>query len=352
VSKHIVIIPLGSGAGQFRTIWPAEAIGDRANIDIVPIPKTHLLKDNPFGFLERDFPDVVVTQVPVSVSMLAAVNWLKSKGVRVVLDFDDDTSAINPQSFHWSENHPAHSDFNNWHIEPMIAKLADLITVTTKALYDKFSKLAPTVIIPNCVPKWYFDIKPKIDQWGVGWSGNIAIRPGDLAETHGALSQYPFRWTGAGQKIETVPEDDRKEFALRKAELLAKVTQEVGRLPSEVTPWLGIDGEYQQHISSFKVGIVPLIDNHFNNCKSALTGLTFAALGVPFVATPTDPYLQLNAGLYASRNREWRTKVGKLLNDDYFWESERERNLAVAKKYVIEDNAQRWLDAWNGTTQP
>ena len=319
---RIVVFPLSSGAGQFRTLWPAEAIGD---IEVKWMNKKTVFTDarlaeNPFAELGDDLPDVVVTQVPVSFTMLAGVNWLKANGVKVVIDFDDDTSAIDPQAAHWAEQHPSHSEWNNWKIEQMIAKEASLITVTTPALKKKYEKLAPTVLIPNCVPKWYFDIKPKYERWGVGWSGNIAIRPGDLATTHGALAEFPLRWIGAGQKIETVPKEDRAEFSLRQGEMLKKVTEELGRVPSEVSPWLDINGEYQQHISTFKVGVVPLKDNHFNNCKSALTGLSYAALGVPFVATPTDPYLQLNAGLYASRNREWRGKVKKLLSEDFFWE--------------------------------
>lgn len=342
MKKRIVVFPLGSGAGQFRTLWPAEAMGD---VEVRWIPKRSMIKDNPFVELENDLPDVLVTQVPVSVSMLAAVKWLKDKGVRVVLDFDDDTQAINPQAAHWTEQHPAYSNLNNWQIEMMIAREADQITVSTPRLQKKFGG----VIIPNCVPKWYFDVKASQAQWGVGWSGNIAIRPGDLAEMHGGIANYPVRWIGAGQKIETVPEEDREEFAERRKEMLAKVTKEIGREPQEVSPWLDINGEYQEFVSSFRVGVVPLINNHFNNCKSALTGLTYAALGVPFVCTPTDPYLQLNAGLYARRNREWRAKVGRLLSDGFFWEEERERNLKIAHKYVIEDHLDRWRNAWEGT---
>ena len=57
-------------------------------------------------------------------------------------------------------------------------------------------------------------------------------------------------------------------------------------------------GGYTSSVAELGVGLVPLLDSAFNRAKSWLKGLEYAALGVPFVASPTPEYVKL-AGLGA-----------------------------------------------------
>jgi hypothetical protein len=85
----------------------------------------------------------------------------------------------------------------------------------------------------------------------------------------------------------------------------------------------------------FDIGIVPLNDIPFNEAKSNIKGLEYAAAGIPFVAGPTSEYKVLAAdgvGRVASSDTEWVKNVTDLL--DY---SVRKRESALSRKKVLSD---------------
>jgi hypothetical protein len=43
-------------------------------------------------------------------------------------------------------------------------------------------------------------------------------------------------------------------------------------------------------LNGIHVGLVPLTRGPFNEAKSYLKGLEYAAAGIPFIATPTEEY--------------------------------------------------------------
>jgi hypothetical protein len=101
------------------------------------------------------------------------------------------------------------------------------------------------------------------------------------------------------------------------------------------------------------VAIVPLAANAFNEAKSDLKGLEALALGVPFVASPTGPYLDLakathEAGLIAFTPAGWRMHLTALVERPMM----REAMAAEGREYVrehrtVEGQAWRWLEAWD-----
>jgi len=109
--------------------------------------------------------------------------------------------------------------------------------------------------------------------------------------------------------------------------------------------WREIE-DYPQAVAQFDVGIVPLELTRFNEAKSWLKGLEMAALGVPFVASPTEQYRALGAGWIADKPREWeRCLLHLMLTPERRAEVADGGRLWVSSM-TIEGNCGQWWDAW------
>ena len=101
-------------------------------------------------------------------------------------------------------------------------------------------------------------------------------------------------------------------------------------------------------LHNFHIGLVPLTRNPFNEAKSYLKGLEYAASGIPFIATPTEEYRILAAdgvGRLAETPDEWRDHARELLDPDVRI-AEAERNLAIVReKYDISVRGDEWVIA-------
>jgi glycosyltransferase involved in cell wall biosynthesis len=212
--------------------------------------------------------------------------------------------------------------------------IADLVVVSTPILAKRYGAHERVMVVPNCVPAWYCDLQAKDHPLTVGWSGSVITHPGDLEETggeiQGALDASGARFTvvGTGNGV-------RENLALRDE--------------PDATGWRDLD-KYPQAIQHLDVGIVPLRLTPFNEAKSYLKGLEMAAVGVPFVASPTAEYRKLAAegvGWIAESPAEWRFLVEQLARDrvqrEALGEAWRE---VVRERYTVEGNAWRWLEAW------
>jgi glycosyltransferase involved in cell wall biosynthesis len=103
-------------------------------------------------------------------------------------------------------------------------------------------------------------------------------------------------------------------------------------------------------VADLDVGLVPLADNAFNRAKSWLKGLEMAAVGVPFVATPTEQYRALHAegmGLLAESPRQWEGLVKRLVRDEGYRAEQAWQGRERAERWTVEANAERWVDAWS-----
>lgn len=316
---RICVVPSDNGGcGQYRLRWPAEALIAQGNDSIV-------LSDQAEDQSGKDF-DVVVVQRPARRAMLEHIQVLQAAGVAVVVDMDDDFSAIPFNNVTYRGFHPKYSPDSNRDIIAQACRIADLVTVSTPALAHKYGAHGRVRLLRNYIPRWYLDVQPHPSSAMCGWSGAVETHPDDLQVTRGALNSFPFKVIGKGNGVRQALNLDTEP---------------------EATGWLDIHGDYQQAVASLSVGIVPLVDNAFNRAKSWLKGLEMAALGVPFVASPTPEYQQLfqkGGGRLAKRQRDWRGEVRQLLADP---EGSRLSGIEAAKVLTIEKNAWRWAEAWN-----
>lgn len=281
--------------------------------------------------------DVVVMQRILSEERFDTMVALQASGAAVVVEIDDDFHAIHRRNPAWRAANPLNDPgiHRDWLMRACAR--ADLVTVTTPALAQRYAPHGRVRILPNYVPAWYLDVPgpdDRLDCVTVGWSGSTLTHPDDLEQTGTAIPEV-LRATGAALQI------------VGTGKGVAKALSWDGDVHG--TDWVEID-QYPAAMRRIDVGIVPLARNQFNEAKSSLKGIEFASVGVPFVATPTGPYRELahdRVGLLADTPAEWYGQVLRLTRD---------RNLradlgavyrqAVADRYTIERNAWKWWDAW------
>jgi glycosyltransferase involved in cell wall biosynthesis len=284
----------------------------------------------------RTDADLIVVQRPLDNSINSLVKQAQRQGIAVVVELDDDFSMVH-------KNNVAHSVMygktsgHEW--VQKSAEIADHVTISTPQL-EKYARHGRSSILRNCVPESIFNTvgqKSEVLWPRIGWTGSVQTHPTDLLVTKGAVAtilednDLPFMVVGDGESVQ--------------AHLGMKRDQ-----PVYNTGWVPLD-EYYTYLASFiDVGIVPLEISPFNQAKSALKGLEFAALGIPFVASPTREYIRLEAhgvGKTAKTPGEWRKHLQRMI--DRPAETERIANEArdrIKAEHTYSVNAPQWLEAW------
>lgn len=340
-----------TGSGHYRIQLPcaaAKAAGCDVSIaDIAPAqPGVQAKRPLPIQRhpanpkLVRAVPvdaDIVVFQRPVEeAAARVAIPQLQASGVAVVVEIDDDLERLDAR-------HPAHRALNptrspeaNWRFLREACRQADLVTVSSHALAARYAPHGRVAVLPNCVPERLLGMPRASDGRTVGWRGWTVTHPGDLDVTRGgvqtALEQTGGRFLHIGS-----PEGVRAGLGLRE--------------PPETTgPLWNIDDFYSA-LGRIDVGIVPLASTQFNDAKSCLAGVEYAARGVAFVASPVAEHRRLaaqGAGVLAGyRAREWRREIATLLSDDRLRaEHVQAARAVVTERYVIERRAHLWCEAW------
>lgn len=286
--------------------------------------------------------DVIVFQRcthPEQIEVLAAA---KAQGIGVVVDVDDDLDALHPHH-PYLETVGKPGGERHRHYLHDACRLADVVTCTTPALADRYG-YGHAVVLPNLVPEQYLKIKPtrskRVQQvLSVGWTGRPISHIGDARLLQGVgqvALQHRARFSAWG---ESAP----------------RTFLEAG-IPKQVqhrVPYRELTKGYPLQVAKLDVGLVPLVDSEFNRAKSWLKGMEYAALGVPFVASPTPEYrrlAKLGAGLLAHDGQQWRETVGSLLADEKLRQEHTERGRAVAATLTYELHAERWWNAWTRPT--
>lgn len=289
--------------------------------------------------------DVVVMQRPLHRMRYELIKALQAQGVAVVVEIDDDFHAIHPQNMAWKSTNPLHNREMNRDWLKKSCAVADLVTVSTPSLAERYGSHGRVAILRNCVPEKYLDIdggpftRRHLQAFQgapvkVGWSGSVATHPDDLQITGGGVrealdascAEFVVVGTGVGVGDRLGLDGDPR-----------------------ATGWVSIPA-YPEALQIMDVGVVPLALTNFNEAKSALKGLEMASVGVPFVASPTGEYKRLaksGVGWIAESPAEWRTLVEQLARDNTHREALAEAwREQVRAEHTYEGNAMQWWDAW------
>lgn len=324
------------GCGMYRMRWPAEAM--RVQGYEVRVARSNpaiiMQGEEVVGLAEDLNTDMVVFQRPARRQHIQAFKFFQQEGIKVVVDMDDDLTNIHPKN-------PAYQPYNfhgdngdmHWRYCSQSCEMADIVTVTTPRLQEVYGG----VVVPNCVPESYLEIKrPSNGLVTVGWGGITMTHPEDLQITHGAMSQVLASTKGKSRFLALGDEQALVNLSVRNRE------------PNGWSQGVKIH-EYAEFISQLDIGIVPLTDTPFNHAKSWLKSLEYASVGVVPVVSPTPDNLRMveaGAAVVARNPKDWTVEVKRLIEDNEYRQEMASKARQFAAEWTIENNTATWANAW------
>lgn len=286
--------------------------------------------------------DTVVLNRPLDPGIAELVRLWRAEGRRVVIDLDDDFDAVVPE-------HRIHGRYTTEHLHAA-CRAASVVTCSTPVLAQRYG-YGHGVVLRNCIPESYLSVTRRTrveltagEPWPlwVGWYGSLGSHPRDPAAAGAGIGQA-LRSVEDAQFVFVGPEKDGPELC-RTFHLDEGMLRTLG--------FYSMTGLIQV-ISEFDIGIVPLELNPFNEAKSWLKGLEFAAVGVPVVASPTPEYERMAnqsprppACWLAHTPGQWRNQLAKLIRHPE-WRAELAANgKAWAATWTYEKHAGDWRTVW------
>lgn len=332
-----------TGCGAFRLIWPVEAL-QRAGHDITimwPNDRGHFQADIRNDVIRHvAYPpdaDVIVVQRVSHRHLANALAWIREQGVAVVMDIDDDLSAIHPRNPAWQVMHPKstggeHVSDHSWNHTITAARNCTLTTVTSPALAQIYRGVNGARTVQNYVPDHYLDI-PHQDSPVMGWGGAVLTHPDDLQEASTGVT----RLMDEGHQFIIVGPQEGVQDALG----TSREVPCTGPLDIEAWPY---------GLTSIGVGIAPLADTRFNAAKSYLKPLEYAALGIPCVVSDRAEYRYLSGkhgiGTVVERPKHWYRELKKFVTDDAYRQDTGAANRDTARTLTYSLHAYRWMEIW------
>lgn len=327
------------GCGYYRLIWPAQALA-RQGYDVQVVTPEHrdfkLKVDEQdvvadvLGEPEKD-ADVVVLQRITHPLMAQAVGVLRSKGIAVVIDMDDDLAAIHPRNPAFRAMHPSGGGQSWAHLAKACGD-ATMVTCSTPPLRDRYG-YGHGRVIPNYLPESFYRV-PHTDSDLIGWPASLHSHPDDPAVMGGAVSRLVSG--GADFRVAGDPTGCGAAFALPGG----RDPVGLGVVPLE---------DWPVAVTLLGVGVSPLADTRFNRAKSWLKPLEMSAVGVPWVASPRPEYERLHArgaGRLADTPRRWHKELARLHGSETARLELSESGRAAVDDLRIERQAWRWWEAW------
>lgn len=256
-----------------------------------------------YGLAVKTFDGQVHSDCAVIVLQRCMEDWVpdavahaRSNGQIILNDVDDWFWGLHPANVASTVVDPENNPTSNIDHYAETLKASTLVTVSTPFLANSFQQWGiETRMICNGVQAWVFP--RRIHHKGIpviGWCGSTAHRSGDLEIVAPALRAMQktarFHHTGHIEWSDS--------FALR----TGLHPKNVSTLPL-LTP-----AEYPFGFE-FDIGIVPLNDVSFNEAKSWIKGIEYAAAGIPFVASNVGEYRRLHnkygIGRLATTTEDW-----------------------------------------------
>lgn len=332
------------GCGYYRMIWPAHALQSLGHSVRVISPKERgaslrAAVDRNGKIVDVEWPsdaDAIVLQRISDCRLADAIEIMVRRGLKVIVDIDDDLAAIDPNNPAWQAMHPkyGYSSNHNWLNVQRACDAASFVTVSTDALLPRYARHGRGMVLRNCIPKRYLDVE-HVDSDVVGWGGSLHVHPNDvqmLGPTIAILTSTgtKFRVIGPGDGVASVLRCDDDAI--------------------EATGSRDLRTEWPEALATLGIGIAPLADTRFNRGKSHLKVLEYSALGVPWVASPRAEYQRAHklsgTGILAEKPKHWLRGLRSLINNESLRHEASAAGRSWAATQTIEGNAWRWGEAW------
>lgn len=283
--------------------------------------------------------DTVILNRPLDPGIAEQVRLWREEGRHVVVDLDDDFDAVVPE-------HRIHGRYTTEHLHAA-CRAASVVTCSTPALVERYG-YGHGVVLRNCIPASYLSVERRSrtpenighsapgGTW-VGWYGSLGSHPRDPAAAGRAVGDVlnprpDAEFVFAGPPTDALP--------LSVILGLNRPVRELGFFSM-----LGLI----QIISEFDIGIVPLELNPFNEAKSWLKGLEFAAVGVPVIASPTSEYrrAEVEGGCWLAETPEhWARALRGWITHPNWRAEQAARGREWAATWTYELHANDWRTVW------
>lgn len=339
-----------TACGHYRVVWPSEALakaGYPSAKIVYPDEESGVRVDLDHhkqvkGVVVPSDCTAVLLQRPTSEMLVETIPFMQAKGIKVIVDIDDDLGSINPRHPSWQALHnertgaPGHT----WKATQRACAIADRVIASTPALLDRYARHGRGVVCRNSLPSLPSILVDCLDQpLTVGWPGLIDTHPDDLRVLGAAFHRLglPVHIIGAAPLVpHLVP----------------------SRILGGVEPTFHGTVQFDQWLPTIEevlgggrgIGVAPLEPSRFNMAKSWIKPLEMAAAGVPVVSSDTPEYLALGIGLFASKPKQWLAQLRRLADSVDFRLAEIERNREIAAKHVYDNDLETWFNAWHTWT--
>lgn len=326
------------GCGWMRLRYPAVNLQAQGHDVVIDPPNMAFYRnaatDEPVA-VDLDADVAVVQRVTRSIAV-DFVATLKAAGHRVVVDVDDDLDALHPAHPYRGVLDGDTRSADNLHAA---CQLADVVTVTTQPLADRYG-YGKAVVLPNLIPARYLEVKARRKgPLRVGWTGRPISHLGDALVMGGRVGPVV---AAAGARFAAWGQTADITFGQVGVPVGARVA----------VPYRPLRSGFPESVAELSVGLAPLQPTTFDIAKSWLKACEYAALGVPWVASPLPEYTKLHemgCGLLAHSPDEWADHVARLLASPGERADLAEAGRAVMAHLTYEEHAHRWASAWTGT---
>lgn len=330
--------PEPNGCAYYRLALPSRQLAKLGWDTALGMPRVHpergigVAHDDGafFGFQINVFKLLMHESVPNLFQVM------QKRGEKVVVDIDDFHFGIDSDNVAARQTDPNKNAENNRMFYEMGIRQADLVTVSTDFLANFYEARCRKVrLVRNALDVERYTMVGQPERPVFGWVGGTLWRSQDIELLREWLPDFVEDKKIAVHHSGHIPGDTR-HFAVRAG------LRRVSTIP------MSLVSQYPSLLRHFHVGLVPLRLNDFNQSKSYLKGLEYAAAGIPFIASPSEEYKILysrGVGRLAATPDEWRDHATELMDQDVrAAEAERNRGI-VEREFNIDEMGLVWDSA-------
>lgn len=276
-----------------------------------------------------------------------------SDKIRTVYEIDDNVFKLHRG--HWHHSHERLS--GRAQAIRRCIRAADAVTCTTPALAELIEPWNRNVhVVPNHIDAAALSIMPDRGMPIPGGDlGRWPAPPGVLVGWGGSAT-HALDWAECWPGLQRVLRENARAF-LATMGGLKPVPDMPGVLPKQGhmkwTPDMADNYmTYYARVGRYHIGLAPLERNEFNESKSYIKALEYAALGIPTIASSVPAYQAFlagsGAGLLIERPDEWRGAINDLVNNGELRSAMSYAARDLAGRHTIQRNVTTWADVLMG----
>jgi glycosyltransferase involved in cell wall biosynthesis len=279
------------------------------------------------------FPQTIFLQRHMEQKVINAVKQAINVGQFVINDVDDWFWGLHDENQAKDLVDPFKNPTSNIDHYKKILEASSLVTVSTPFLLEQMQEWGfPCRLVENSVSFHMFGMRrPRTGRPIVGWAGSTAHRSGDLQ-----ILQKPFDALKKLVRFHHTGHNSSYPW-------FADVVQ-LSRSDVSVSPMVG-PTEYPKSLL-FDIGVVPLSKHEFNDAKSWIKGLEYAAAGIPFIASPAREYVRLckeyGIGRIARTHKEWVAHVEELSDPDIRQQEAQRQRAIIETHFDVKKMSRKW----------